>query len=89
MIIEFTKRFRKDFKQIADVSGLAPSLERTIDNILRAKNISEIKNLKKLTGYKVYFRVRIGDYRIGLKIENDAVIFSAIQHRKNIYKNFP
>ena len=89
MIVEFTKRFKKDFRQIADVAGIASSLERTIDNVQNASTISEIKNLKKLSGYKIYFRIRIGDYRIGIKLDNDTVIFSTIQHRKNIYKSFP
>ena len=54
-----------------------------------AENIKEIKSLKKLTGYKHYYRIRVGVYRIGVKINGDLVVFVDIDHRSNIYRNFP
>jgi mRNA interferase RelE/StbE len=51
--------------------------------------LKDIINLKKLSGYKSAFRIRIGDYRIGVIIENDTVIFVAFAHRKDIYHRFP
>ena len=53
------------------------------------KKLSQIKNLKKLLGYDNYYRIRLGDYRIGIKIENDIVYFVTFEHRKDIYKSFP
>ena len=44
---------------------------------------------KKLKGYKSYYRIKIGDYRIGVEIENDVIDFILISHRKNIYNLFP
>ncbi|MDB5226116.1 MAG: hypothetical protein JWN78_309, partial [Bacteroidota bacterium] len=32
--------------------------------------------------------IRIGDYRIGIKVENEVVYFAAFEHRKDIYKSF-
>ena len=89
MIIEFTKHFQKDFRQLADVGNLSELINDSIENVLAAKSISEIKNIKKMTGYKDYYRIRVGSYRIGLKIENNIVIFSVLKHRKDIYKRFP
>jgi len=53
------------------------------------KLLSDIKNLKKLQGYELYYRIRIGDYRIGVKVENQSLVFERILHRKNIYNLFP
>lgn len=89
MNIEFTKRFQKEFRQLANISNLAGLVNNAIENILKAKTVSEIRNLKKLTGYKDYYRIRIGSYRIGVKITNSTVIFSVFEHRKDIYKRFP
>ncbi len=90
MNVEFTKRFRKEFRQFANVGNLAELLNNAIENSLNAKTTGEIKNLKKMTGYKDYYRIRIGSYRIGVKIvSNNTVIFSAFDHRKDIYKRFP
>jgi mRNA-degrading endonuclease RelE of RelBE toxin-antitoxin system len=43
---------------------------------------------KKLAGWRGYFRIRIGDYRIGFKVENSTVLFMHVLHRKEIYKHF-
>ena len=62
---------------------------KCIENVETAVNLGEIKNLKKLTGFSLYYRIRIGDYRIGIKIENQIVEFVAVEHRKKIYRIFP
>jgi len=54
-----------------------------------AKSPHEIKSIKKLKGYKTAFRIRQGNYRIGIFIEKGEVLFAAIALRKNIYKKFP
>ena len=36
-----------------------------------------------------YFRIRIGDFRIGLRLENDTLIFVRCLNRKDIYRYFP
>jgi mRNA interferase RelE/StbE len=89
MNIEFTKRFQKEFRKLANNSNLAELLNNAIENVSNAKTISEIKNLKKMAGYKEYYRIRLGTYRIGVKIVNSTVIFSVFDHRKDIYKQFP
>ena len=45
-------------------------------------------NLKKLRRGKNFLRIRIGDYRIGLEIEGNTLIFVRILRRKEIYKYF-
>jgi len=45
--------------------------------------------LKKLNGYNFHYRIRIGEYRIGLKVVGDTIVFVTFDHRKDIYKTFP
>jgi mRNA interferase RelE/StbE len=52
-------------------------------------NLDQIPNIGKLKGYSNYFKIRIGNYRIGLKYEKDTLTFERILHRKDIYKFFP
>lgn len=54
-----------------------------------SNQISEIKNLKKLEGFKNAYRIKTGDYRIGVFIEEDTIEFVRFVHRKDIYKKFP
>lgn len=49
----------------------------------------DIKGFKKLKGYKNVYRIKVGDYRIGVFIENDVVEFACVVHRKDIYRIFP
>lgn len=88
MIVVFKKSFLKEIKKIKN-KKLSDAIFDSITNVENADSISEIKNLKHLTGFREYYRIRIGDYRIGLKIENDSVYFVTVEHRKDIYKGFP
>ena len=84
--------FKKQFaKQIESLNNkkLKATLMDTIVEIENCQSISEISNLKKLKGFKDFYRIRVGDYRIGIKVEKDTVTFAAFQHRKDIYKYFP
>ncbi len=82
------KGFRKDFRSLKN-KQLANDIIEAINNVEKANSISEIRNIKKLTGYKIAYRIRCGSYRIGIVIENNMVTFVAFDHRKDIYKKFP
>ena len=84
----FKASFLKAIKKI-DSDQLKADIANAILNVESAENQRQISQLKKLKGYKQYYRIRIGDYRIGIKIEAEIVIFVDIDHRKNIYRIFP
>jgi len=82
------KAFQKDFRNLKN-KNLANDIIEAINNVQKANSISEIKNIKKLTGYKSAYRIRCGTYRIGITIEDNIITFVAFDHRKDIYKKFP
>jgi mRNA interferase RelE/StbE len=86
--VEFRNSFAKDLKSIRDKS-LLERLRETIEETERAKSPSEISNLKKLKGRGDYYRIRIGDYRIGIVFAEGALVFVRFLNRKDIYKYFP
>ena len=88
MNVIFTKQFEKDIRKIRD-KNVAVRIEEVIIEIKKAPGISQISNLKKLTGFKNSYRIRIGDYRIGLFIKNGTVEFARFLRRKEIYRYFP
>jgi len=88
MKVEFKKSFLKGLKKLKN-KNLKNSIADYIIQVESAENTTHIKNLKKLSGYDVYYRIRVGDYRIGVKVENEVVYFVAFDHRKNIYRTFP
>ena len=88
MIVLIDKSFDKDINKINDKSILK-KVVNCITDIQDTNNLSEIKNLNKLKGFESKYRIKIGDYRIGLIIENKRVTFVRLLHRKDIYKFFP
>lgn len=89
MIIEFDKSFYKSLDKIR-VSFVNKRIEQIIFDIDKAVSISDIKNIKKLVGFQSYFRIRIGDYRLGIELKSKTIVrFIVIAHRKDIYKIFP
>ncbi|MCD6118184.1 type II toxin-antitoxin system RelE/ParE family toxin [bacterium] len=85
----YKKSFLKDMAKISN-----PYREK-IENLVFEKisgldDISSIKNIKKIRGYNEYYRIRVGIYRIGCKIESgNIVIFYRVKNRNDIYKIFP
>ncbi|CAN5241257.1 hypothetical protein BH20GEM2_BH20GEM2_03470 [soil metagenome] len=45
--------------------------------------------LKKLSGRGPYYRLRVGGYRIGIRIDGDTVTFVRVLPRRDIYRYFP
>ena len=88
MIIRIDKSFEKDTDKINN-KDLLLKIADCIEKVKKADSIQSIKNLKKLKGSNSYYRIKIGDYRIGLFIEKDKTEFIRFLHRKDIYKYFP
>lgn len=88
MKVEFRDSFAKDLKSIKD-KGLLDRAREVVEAIEKAASLDEIHNLKKLKGGRNYFRLRIGDYRMGFVLEKGVVIFVRFLNRKDVYKYFP
>ncbi|MDJ0658330.1 MAG: type II toxin-antitoxin system mRNA interferase toxin, RelE/StbE family [Crocosphaera sp.] len=88
MNLQFESQFAKDLKNIKD-KNLLSKIKNTINQCKTAQNLREIKNLKKLKGYQSFYRLKIGDYRIGIEADKNQLIFVRFLHRKEIYRFFP
>lgn len=75
-------------KKIRDQS-LLRRIREIIERVEAARTLNEVPNLKKISGTGGLYRVRVGDYRIGLAIEGDVVEFVRCLHRRDIHRYFP
>jgi mRNA interferase RelE/StbE len=73
VIVEFDKSFEKSIDKIKDKS-VFPKIEKLIINLENTQTIKEVKNIKKLSGFKTYHRIRLGVYWIGLKKITDSTL---------------
>ena len=88
MKVEFRRTFEKDLKKINDKSLLV-KIKSTVNSVEDAASLDDVANLKKLKGNEGYFRIRIGDYRLGLFLEGETILFVRVIHRREFYRYFP
>lgn len=88
MQVIFLKSFFKDIKKIKD-KKLKSQLRAVIIEIENAQDLYNIQNIKRLTGFQGVYRVRLGNYRLGLFLKDDTIEIARFIKREDIYKLFP
>lgn len=84
----FLGQFEKDIEKLR-MQSVKDDVANAIEQVEQAEGLPAIVNLKKLKGFKTAYRIRIGDYRIGVFVDGDTVEFARVVHRRDIYKFFP
>lgn len=83
------RSFDKDVDKITG-KVLLQQLQAFILLIEKANNIREMHHIKKIEGYASFYRIKIGDYRIGMELTCDnEIVLMRFLHRKDIYRYFP
>ena len=84
MNILIDRSFERNTDKIGDKDILIKIAE-IIDQVRNSSNLKSIRNLKKLQGSNNYYRIRTGDYRMGvIKIGGNTITFVRFLHRKEI-----
>jgi mRNA interferase RelE/StbE len=78
----------RDLQKIRDQS-LRRRVREAIEQIEAAETLRELPNVTRLSGSSGFYRIRVGDYRIGISVEGDEVEFVRCLHRRDIYRYFP
>lgn len=85
----YARTFLKDYER------LPKSVRRRVRRIAFGEEIRQDPlpggKMVKLQGYEDYYRIRVGDYRIGLRLDFDRhlIEFRRVLHRSQIYRSFP
>ena len=70
MRTSFRKSFVRDLNKIKDRS-LLQSVKEVIQEAEDAGSLQEIRRLKKMSGPGNFYRIRLGDYRIGIAVDGE------------------
>lgn len=81
------KKFLKDLQPLP--KEVKKAVAKFFEHIEKTKTFDEIHNIEKLTGYKEFYRYRIGHYRCGFSFRDEQITFLRVLHRSEIYKYFP
>ena len=86
--IRINKTFLKELAKIP-TSQRAKVEQFVFKDASAFSSLGDIPNLKKLKGYKNYYRIRFGNYRAGIRVQDDTLLFERLLHRRDIYKFYP
>ncbi len=84
MKVHFAESFLKDLKAVED-NALRQRIGEVIRQVEQAPTVQDIRNLK--SGDQ-YYRIRVGNYRLGLTLQKDTIVMKRCLHRKDIYRYF-
>jgi len=88
MKVEYRKRFLKELALLPQ--NQRKEVEKFVFEILpEATTLSSVGKVEKMKGYHQFYKVRFGDYRLGLQLIDKLLVVERIAHRKDIYNIFP
>lgn len=88
MKVRFKESFAKDLRALKDKALLA-RIRLAIEEVEKAARLTDVPGVRKLRGATPFYRIRVGDCRIGLAIEEDVIVFVRVLHRREVYRYFP
>jgi mRNA interferase RelE/StbE len=87
--VEYKKRFLKELSKLPE--DVQRPAEKMVFEDLLCENPFELGYIEQMKGYPGKYKVRIGQYRIGITVDkqNKIIVCNRIAHRKDIYRFFP
>ncbi len=89
MNVEYRKLFLKDLKKLKNQSIYQQIYELAFITLPEAKMLQDLPNVKALSGTTNRYRIRVGDYRIGIEVSDNTIEVMRLLHRREFYRYFP
>ena len=88
MKVLFRESFVRDLRRIEDQDVLR-RIRQAVESVEQATNLLDVPHLKRLHSKGRHYRIRVGNYRLGLTVDENQVYFVRALHRREIYRYFP
>lgn len=89
MKLLYAKTFERDIGVIKNNPDMKKRILEVIGRLREVDSLDEVHGIRKIEGYEAYYRLRIGDYRLGIKLAGNTLELIRFLHRKDIYSRFP
>jgi mRNA interferase RelE/StbE len=89
MEVFYRKRFLKDLKRLKNQPVYNKIHRLAFDLLPKVKTLNELSDIKSMSGYLNRYRIRIGNYRIGIEMKGDTLEIKRALHRHEFYRYFP
>ena len=87
--VQYRQAFLKDLKQLKSSTSDQRIYEVAFTTLAAINTLEEIPDIKAMKGYSGRYRIRIGDYRIGIEVNDDFIEVMRVLHRREFYRYFP
>jgi mRNA interferase RelE/StbE len=87
--VQYRQLFLKDLKKLKKTDVYDRFYEFAFTTLPEVETLTDFPNIKAMVGYPGYYRFRLGDYRMGFILTDDALILMRILHRREFYRYFP
>lgn len=88
MQVEQTRLFRRDIRRIGSAQ-LRHQVDLRIQELAAAPTIRDVGGVRRMVGGGEHYRIRIGDYRLGITMHGETAILRRFLPRGEIYRYFP
>ena len=89
MGVDYSSNFSCDLRRIRR-AALRHRIDRRIAELEAAWMLAEVSGVERLESQGGrYYRIKVGDYRLGMALEGDTVVLVRFMHRRDVYRHFP
>jgi mRNA interferase RelE/StbE len=87
--VEYRKLFLKDLKKLKNQPVYQQIYDLVFKTLPDAQSLQDLSGVKALVGTTNQYRLRVGDYHIGLELNKDTLEVVRVLHRREFYRYFP
>lgn len=89
MKVQYRQTFLKDLKQLKSSESYQRIYELAFTTLENINSLDGILDIKAMKGYPNRYRIRIGNYRLGIEVNGDLIEVMRVLHRREFYRYFP
>lgn len=89
MKVIYRQLFLKDLKKLKKTDLYDRVYDLAFTTLPELATLQDIPNIKAMVGYPGYYRIRLGDYRLGFRLHDHELELMRVMHRREFYRYFP
>ncbi len=82
MKVQYRQTFLKDLKQLKSSESYQRIYELAFTTLENISSLDELLDIKAMKGYPNRYRIRIGNYRLGIEVNGDLIEVMRVLHRR-------
>jgi len=89
MDVGYQKSFLKDLKQLRGQPAYQRIFDLAFSTLPDASGLRDVPNVIAMRGFTNRYRIRVGDYRVGIEVNGSRIEIVRVLHRREFYRYFP